>query len=161
MGRIRQPIRVDGREFWTLFDTGARNTYVVPAVAEHLLTLRLTQPIRATVGGEAREATAAAILHGEVDGHRVNTHAFVIDEIGRDEGGNRFEILFGALAMRQWGIQPVPDEERLDFTHYPHVFVEFSQAPCCGVVAGMGALAKSIDKQGCLSLRPTAKVTGL
>jgi len=33
MGRIRQMIQVDGRPFWTMFDTGARNTYVVPAVA--------------------------------------------------------------------------------------------------------------------------------
>ncbi len=35
------------------------------------------------------------------------------------------EVLFGALAMQQWGIRPVPDEEKLDFTHYPEEFVEF------------------------------------
>jgi len=38
MGGIRQRIKVDGRECWTLFDTGARNTYVVPAVAKVLKT---------------------------------------------------------------------------------------------------------------------------
>jgi hypothetical protein len=43
----------------------------------------------------------------------------VIDEIGQDEEGKPIEILFGALAMQQWGIRPVPDEERLDLTHYP------------------------------------------
>ncbi len=32
MGRIRQMIMVNGRECWTLFDTGARNTYVVHSV---------------------------------------------------------------------------------------------------------------------------------
>jgi len=26
--------------------------------------------------------------------------------------------------MRQWGIRPVPDEERLDLSHYPEEFVE-------------------------------------
>jgi hypothetical protein len=30
MGRIRQMIAVDGRKCWTLFDSGARNTYVIP-----------------------------------------------------------------------------------------------------------------------------------
>lgn len=33
MGRIRENIDVKGQKFWTLFDTGARNTYVVPSVA--------------------------------------------------------------------------------------------------------------------------------
>jgi hypothetical protein len=29
------------------------------------------------------------------------------------------------LAMQQWGIRPVPDEECLDLSHYPEEFVEF------------------------------------
>jgi hypothetical protein len=49
----------------------------------------------------------------------------VIEEIGRDEDGNPIEILFGALAMQQWGIRPISDEERLDLPHYPEEFVEF------------------------------------
>ena len=49
----------------------------------------------------------------------------VIDEIGRDEDGRPIEILFGALAMQQWGIRPVPDEEDLDLSHYPKEFLEF------------------------------------
>jgi hypothetical protein len=52
-------------------------------------------------------------------------HALVIDEIGKDEDGKPIEIFFGALAMEQWGIRPIPDEERLDLTHYPDKFVEF------------------------------------
>ena len=28
MGRIRQMIKIDGRQCWTLFDAGTRNTYV-------------------------------------------------------------------------------------------------------------------------------------
>jgi hypothetical protein len=50
----------------------------------------------------------------------------VIEEIGKDEDGKPIEILFGALAMQQWGIRPKPDEERLDLSHYPDEFVEFS-----------------------------------
>lgn len=77
MGRIREMVKVNGSEFWTMFDTGARNTYVVPAVARLLTTSESPRPIRS------------------------------------------------ALGMQQWGIRPVPDEERLDMSHYPEEFVEF------------------------------------
>jgi hypothetical protein len=53
-------------------------------------------------------------------------NAMVVKEIGRDEDGKPIEILFGALAMQQWGIRLVPAEERLDLTHYPREFVEFT-----------------------------------
>ena len=125
MGRIRRMIRVDGRDCWTLFDTGARNTYVVPAVAEVLITSKTPHPFRTAIGGEVKQADTAALLEAEVEGHPISTHAMVIDRIGDDEDGNPIEILFGALAMQQWGIRPVPDEEKLDLSHYPDEFVEF------------------------------------
>lgn len=125
MGRIKQAIHVDGRECWTLFDTGARNTYVTAAVARSLTTSPTPAPIRAALGGGVRESNTAAILEAEVEGRPITTLALVIDEIGRDENGTPIEILFGALAMQQWGIRPVPDEERLDLSHYPDEFVEF------------------------------------
>jgi hypothetical protein len=125
VGRIREMIKVDGRECWTLFDTGARNTYVVPAVAELLVTEETPHPIRTGLGGEIKEARRTAILHAEVEGHYVSTNAMVIDKIGTDEDGRPVEILFGALAMQQWGIRPIPDEEKLDLSHYPDEFVEF------------------------------------
>jgi len=53
------------------------------------------------------------------------THAMVVDEIGKDDEGKSIDVLFGALAMQQWGIRPIPDAERLDLTHYPKEFVEF------------------------------------
>lgn len=49
----------------------------------------------------------------------------VIDEIGHDEEGKTIDILFGALAMQQWGIRLMPKEERLDMTYYPEEFVEY------------------------------------
>jgi len=125
MGRVRQSIQVDGRDFWTLFDTGARNTYVVPAVAALLTTSKTRQPIRSALGGKVRQTDTTALLEAEVEGHRISTHAMVIDEIGTDETGTPIAVLFGALAMQQWGIRPVPDEERLDLSHYPEEFVEF------------------------------------
>ena len=125
MGRVRRKITVDGRECWTLFDTGARNTYVVPSVAEHLATSRSAQPYRTALGSEIKETDTTAILQAEIEGHPISTHAMVIDEIGPDEDGRPVEILFGALAMQQWGIRPIPDEERLDLSRYPREFVEF------------------------------------
>jgi hypothetical protein len=124
MGRIRQTIKVDGQE-WTLFDTGARNTYVTPSVARVLQTSTMAHAFKTALGGAVKETNTSAILEAEIEGHPISTHALVIDEIGKDENGTPIEILFGALAMQQWGIRPVPDEERLDLTHYPEEFVEF------------------------------------
>ena len=125
MGRVRELIAVDGKQCWTLFDTGARNTYIIPAVADVLITSETPRPIRTALGGSVKETTRTALLHAEIEGHPISTHAMVVNEIGKDEDGRPIEILFGALAMQQWGIRPVPDEERLDLTHYPEEFVEF------------------------------------
>lgn len=125
MGRIKQAIKVDGLECWTLFDTGARNTYVIPSVARVLKTLPTPRTIRTALGGGVKETNTEAVLHAEIEGRPISTYALVIEEIGKDENGTPIEIRFGALAMQQWGIRPVPDEERLDLTHYPEEFVEF------------------------------------
>jgi hypothetical protein len=124
MGRIRELIKVDGRECWTLFDTGVRSTYVLNVVTDKLRKTATFHPIRTALGGSVKETTGTALLQAEVHGHPVSTHALVVDEIGVDENGRRIEILFGALAMRQWGIRPVPEEGRLDLSHYPEEFVE-------------------------------------
>ena len=49
----------------------------------------------------------------------------VVEKIGTDEEGKPIEILFGALAMQQWGIRLNPEEEKLDLSHYPEEFIEF------------------------------------
>lgn len=122
--RARGLIKVDGRECWTLFDTGVRSTYVVNTVADKHGTVQTRHPIRTAVSGSVKETTRTALLQGEVQGHPVSTHALVVDEIGKDEDGRRIEVLFGALAMRRWGIRPVPGEGRLDLSHYPEEFTE-------------------------------------
>jgi len=72
-----------------------------------------------------KDSNYVALLEAEIQHHRVSTHAFVVEEIGEDEEGNPIEILFGALAMQQWGIRLKPSEERLDLSHYPKELVEF------------------------------------
>ena len=125
MERIRQMIAVDGRKCWTLFDSRARNTYVTPSVAELLRTSPTPRVIHTALGGGIKDTNTAAVLNADIEGHPVSTHALVIDNIDRDEDGNPIEILFGALAMQQWGIKLDPPEEKLDLTNYPDEFVEF------------------------------------
>jgi len=118
-------IAVDGRKCWTLFDSGARNTCVIPSVAELLPTSSTPRTIRTALGGGVKETNTEAVLHAEIEGHSVSTYALVIKDIGKDEDGKPIEILFGALAMQQWGIRLIPAEEKLDLSHYPEEFVEF------------------------------------
>ncbi len=118
-------IAVDGQKYWTLFDTRARNTYVTPSVAQLLQTSPTPRTMRTALGGGVKETNTEAVLHADIEGHAISTYALVIQEIGKDEDGKPIEILFGALAMQQWGIRPIPDEEKLDLTHYPEEFVEF------------------------------------
>jgi hypothetical protein len=125
MGRIRQMIKVNSKECWTLFDTGARNTYVTTDVAAVLTTTKTRRPFRSAIGGTIKETRETALLEAEVEGRRISTHAMVIDNIGNDEDGTPIDILLGALAMQQWGIRPIPDQEKLDLTHYPEEFLEF------------------------------------
>ena len=125
MERVKQSIKVDGQQCWTLFDTGARNSYVVPRVAALLPTSKPPKPFQPPLGGKTHKASRAAVLDADVDGRKISTHAMVIDEIGEDDDGKSIDVLFGALAMQQWGIRPIPDEERLDMSHYPTELVEF------------------------------------
>jgi hypothetical protein len=125
MGRVRDYIHINGRKCWTLFDSGARNTYVVPEVAALLTTSRLAKPFRTALGGSVKKAKQTALLEGSIHGCAISTHAMVIDEIGKDEDGKPIEVLFGALSMQQWGIRPIPDQEKLDLSHYSKEFTEF------------------------------------
>jgi len=125
VGRVRLNIKVKKRPCWTMFDTGSRNTYVNRDVAKLLVTSKAAEPRKVGLGGAVRTITRTAILEARVDGHTVDTHAYIVDDIGKDEDGKPIEVLFGALAMQQWGIRVVPAEERLDLTHYPTEFVEY------------------------------------
>ena len=118
-------IAVDGRKCWTRFDSGARNTYVIPTVADLLNTSATPRTIRTALGGTIKETNTEAFLHADIEGHPISTYALVIPSIGNDEDGTPIEILFGALAMQKWGIKVNPPEEGLDLSNYPDEFVEF------------------------------------
>ena len=125
MGRIRTEVVVAGRPFWALFDTGARNSYVVEDVASLLPTFPLDAAEPVALAGRVNRVEKECRLSCLVEGLPIRAHARVLAEIGTDDQGKRIEVLLGALAMQEWGIVPVPWEERLDMTHYPREFVEF------------------------------------
>ncbi|MEW5767728.1 MAG: hypothetical protein AB1797_08905 [bacterium] len=52
MGRIRRNIEVMGRNCWTLFDLGAKNTYVIRDVAVRLPIFDLIKPESVNLGGK-------------------------------------------------------------------------------------------------------------
>jgi hypothetical protein len=116
---------VDGRSFWTLFDSGARNTYVVEDVASLLPSFELEVPHRVSLGGRLHNVESDCRLTCFIEGFPILTHARILEEIGLDEEGKRIEILIGALAMQEWGIRLIPEEERLDLSYYPKEFIEF------------------------------------
>jgi hypothetical protein len=82
LNRIRQSIRVNGTDVWTLFDSGARNTYIVPAVATHFTTVEFPQPTQTKLAGETKSSSTAALLVGKVEGKRFHAEALVIDRVG-------------------------------------------------------------------------------
>ena len=125
MGRVRAFIDVDDRRCWTLFDSGARNTYVTRDVADQLVMWDLAEEQPTAIGGQIHRVSRMCALQAKVEDHWVQTHARIIDEIGKDENGTSIDVLFGALAMQEWGIQLDLPNERLDLTHYPREFVEF------------------------------------
>ena len=125
MGRKRTEINVKGRECWTLFDTGSRNTYLNEACAKLLATQRLPESSHVSLAGKTHTLERTCVLMAYVEGKFVSIDAYVLSEIAKDEEGRPIEVLFGALAMQKWGIRLIPEEERLDMTHYPKEFVEF------------------------------------
>ncbi|MBU0568374.1 hypothetical protein KJ693_00800 [bacterium] len=125
MGRIRRYVEVGEHKYWTLFDTGARNTYVAKEVSLNLPTFDLPEVNPVSLGGKLHNVVKYSNLTCKVEGYHVLAHARVLDEIGRDEDGKKIEVLMGALTMQEWGIIPVPEKESLDMSHYPKEFVEF------------------------------------
>ncbi len=125
MGRVYAEVRENGRGLWALFDTGSKNTYITQAGAAKIPQRVIPEPRRVGLGGRIRTSDRICDFTAYIQEKSVDIQAFVTDELGTDESGRPIEILFGALAMQQWHIRVIPDEERLDLTHYPEEFIEY------------------------------------
>ena len=125
MGRVRAPLESNGTKLWTLFDTGARNSYILKTEAAPFGPRPIPIPRTVGLGGKTRTLSDICLVVALLEGRQVEFEAYVVDELGMDDGGRPIQILFGALAMQKWGVRPIPDEERLDLTHFSEEFNEF------------------------------------
>ena len=125
MGRIRKSVDVEGHSRWALFDSGARNSYVTEDVAAQLPVFKLKKPEPVSLGGKVHNVVKDCRLECMIENLPIRTQARVLAEIGKDEDGKSIEVLIGALAMQEWGIRLIPQEEKLDLTHYSKEFVEY------------------------------------
>jgi hypothetical protein len=125
MGRIRSETKTNGRKLWTLFDSGARNTYIRRKAARGLDLKGLSKSRSVDLGGKSHRVKQVCWIEGDIDGHPLDLTANVIDEIGTDEDGRPIDILFGALAMQQWGIRLDLQKEKIDWSRYTRDFVEY------------------------------------
>lgn len=126
MGQVRCEIKVNGKKCWTLFDSGAENTYVTKEVAHLLNPQPLPKVWRSSLGGGVHKITHSCRLDAIIKRHWVFVETYVIDKIGFDKKkGRSFDILFGARAMQQWGVELNFKKEQVEFPYYPKEFVEF------------------------------------
>jgi len=127
MGRVRTNIDINGRKCWTLFDTGARNSYIVDEAVDALPSWELPKTQPAALAGKTHIVRRECNILGSVEGYPISVKARIIEQIGRDEDDRPIEVLFGALAMQEWGINVDTKNECLDMTHYTREFVEFCE----------------------------------
>lgn len=127
MGRIRLNIEIDGHDCWTLFDSGARNSYITETATRGSVVIPLKEPRSFASGGKAHKIDAACFIQARVEGKPVEFQANVVDAIGKDEEGRDIDMIFGAIAMQLWGIKLDVPNEKLDLTHLAHDFVEFTE----------------------------------
>lgn len=125
VGRVYEQVRIDGQRHIALFDSGARNTFVVPSVAALGVRMRLHPAHLVALGGRRRKVVEHCTVTGSLLGHRLFLDALVIPEIRRGDQGRSIEILVGALAMQLWGIELDLRHERLDLSNFSKEFVEF------------------------------------
>lgn len=119
-------IKVNGEKCWTLFDSGAENTYVVKPVARAFSPRKLRKTRRTRIRGRVHRITHACILEASIRGKPIEVDAYVTDRLGEDKkAGKPFDVIFGALGMQKWGIELNLEKERLDLSRYPDEFVEF------------------------------------
>jgi hypothetical protein len=129
MGRVFGIIQVGGRRLKSLFDPEVPNTYIPAEAAKGLPTTRLRIPRRSHVGGKLHMSSKVCLLAGTLEGHAVDLAAYVLKEVGEDEDGRPIDLIVGLLAMRQWNIVLLPEEQRLDLHRVPKGFIEFTETP--------------------------------
>jgi hypothetical protein len=125
MARVRENIKIANKNYWALFDGGARNTYVTNNVANLLSKFKLSMSEPVALGDKMHKIKEGCTLTCKIQGLPIWTHARIIEKIEKDEEEKEIQVLIGALTMQEWGIKLDLEREKLDMTNYPKEFVEF------------------------------------
>ncbi|MBI3271555.1 MAG: hypothetical protein HYZ53_21370 [Planctomycetes bacterium] len=125
MGRIFDSIHVGKERLYTLFDTGAKSSFVSDRATAAGGVFPLKQRYVVERGGKRHRIRSACVLEGTLKKHPLMIRALVLSEIGADADGRPIDILFGADDMQLYGIRLIPKEEQLDLSHFQRSFVEF------------------------------------
>ena len=126
MGGICSEIEIGGKPCWTLFGSGAKNSYVARKAAPETDLRELPTERTVTLGGKQQTVKQACLLIGRIDGHWIEFQAGVLEEIGKDDDGREIDVLLGALATQLWGIRLDLPSERVDLSLFSENFVEFT-----------------------------------
>ncbi|HEO66089.1 MAG TPA: hypothetical protein ENI73_09505, partial [Spirochaetes bacterium] len=92
MGRIRENITIDGRNYWTLFDSGSRNNYIIQGLINDSETFSYKEPQKVHLGGQAHSIKKGYLINSLIDGKEVVGIARIIDHMGNDEEGKEIEV---------------------------------------------------------------------
>lgn len=125
--RIYDEIKTNGKVLYSLFDSRARNSYITRDAVLNLgiKPRRLRHPYRAGLGGEKRFVREFVDIEGTLHGLPLHLSLYVVDKLGADEAGRPLQLLFGMLAMEQWGIELDLQNKKLDLRHFTKEFIEF------------------------------------
>ena len=87
MGRIRGEIVVGGQKRWTLFDSGARQSYIVADSAPPSDIKSLSVERTMALGGKSHRVRRVCLVFAEVEGHLLDFAAIM--EGVPTEGGSQ------------------------------------------------------------------------
>jgi len=120
MSKALREVGLGDRMVWALFDSGAGRSYIVRGAIPLGAVEGRDQTAREVgLGGRGHRIQEWRTLVVEADGCDFSFKAYVLDEIGVEEG-RPIELIIGAPALEEWqiGIRPegrrlVPDLSRL------------------------------------------------
>lgn len=127
MARFRQNIQVGGRDCWTVFDTEERDSFVVEEVGALGHIFVLERALRIPSATRDYRVEKDSFLFASIDGRHVDLHPWVVHEIGKDQDGNRIEVLLGRWTMSGAQISVLSDGSGLDFSRYGEIIEEFPE----------------------------------
>lgn len=125
--RIYDKIISNGKSLLTLFDTGAKGNYISKIALKKLdlQPQKLKYQYLAGIGGKKYKIKEYVVIEGTLHGLPLHLFLFVIDKIGTNEYGKEIDMIFGLLAMEEWGIQLDLENKKLDLSNFTKEFIEY------------------------------------